>query len=390
MVATDSADQRDAWIGGVGIHEFGRFDGKDFQEIGEEAVLEAIDDANISITDVDIGFCSNTSLPTSAGLQVLSRLGRTGIPVSDLDAACAAGVLGLQLGKQLVASGEHDVVLAFGVEKMPRGFIDPSETYTEWMTNLGLTQNPQYWALNARQHMHEHGTTEEHIAEVAVKNHANGADNPNAYYRDEYSVEEVLDSQLVCDPLRLYELCSPNEGAAAAIVCSRDVVEEYGIDAPVRIHSSVHQTSKFPVENAASFCTTPTGNPSVHRLAAETAYDEAGVTPDDLDIAEVQDTDAFSEIEAYEELGFCQPGEGPTLVEEGITYTNGSFPVNVSGGLISKGEPLGASHLGQVHELVQQIRGTAGTRQVSGVTTGLAHVYGAYGQCGVTILGAAD
>jgi acetyl-CoA acetyltransferase len=387
-MATEVTSQREAFIGGIGIHEFGRFEDKTFQEIGEEAVVEALDDANISITDVEIGFCSNTSLPTSAGLQVLSQLGRTRIPVTDLDAACAAGVLGLQLGKQLVNSGEYDIVLAFGVEKMPKGFIDPSETYTDWMTNMGLSQNPQYWALNARKHMHEHGTTEEHIAKVAVKNHANGVDNPNAYYQEEFSLEEVLNSQLVCDPLRLYELCSPNEGAAAAVVCSRDVVERFGIEQPVRIRSSVHQTSPFPVENAASYCTTPTDNPSVHRQAAEAAYEEAEVTPADLDIAEVQDTDAFSEIEAYEELGFCEPGEGTSLVDQGVTYRDGEFPVNVSGGLISKGEPLGASHLGQVHELVQQIRGAAGPRQVSNVTTGLAHVYGAYGQCGVTILGA--
>lgn len=388
-MATDRSADPEAYIGGIGIHEFGRFEDKPFQAIGEEAVIEALEDANMSIRDVEIGFCSNTSLPTSAGLQVLSQLGRTGIPVTDLDAACAAGVLGLELGKQLVTSGEYDVVLAFGVEKMPKGFIDPSEAYTEWMTNLGLTQNPQYWALNARRHMHEHGTTEEHIAKVAVKNHANGVDNPNAYYRDEYTLEEILDSQLVCDPLRLYELCSPNEGAAAAVVCSGDVVEDFGIDQPVRIRSSVHQTSPFPVENAASFCTTPTDNPTVHRQAVEAAYEEADVTPADLDIAEVQDTDAFSEIEAYEELGFCERGEGPRLVEEGVTQPDGAFPVNVSGGLISKGEPLGASHLGQVHELVNQIRGTAGPRQVSNVSTGLAHVYGAYGQCGVTILGSA-
>ncbi|WP_436348714.1 thiolase family protein [Natronorubrum sp. FCH18a] len=386
MSEPDAGLAREAFIGGIGIHEFGRFDDKTFQEMGEEAVLVALNDANMSVQDIEIGFCSNTSLPTSAGLQVFERLGRTGIPISDLDAACAAGVLGLELGQHLVSSGQFDIVLAFGVEKMPRGFIDPRETYPDWMAHLGLSQNPQYWALNAQRHMHDYGTTEEQIAKVAVKNHANSVDNPNAHYTEEFSLEEIMDSQLVCDPLRLLELCAPNEGAAAAVVCSRDVLESFSIDDPVKIDSSVHQTSDFPVEQAASYCTTPTDNLTVHRTTAEKAYKAADITPNDVDIAEVQDTDAFSEIEAYEELGFCEQGEGGRLIDEGVTKRDGDLPVNVSGGLISKGEPIGASHLGQVHELVLQIRDEAGPRQVEDIKTGLAHVFGAYGQCGVTIL----
>jgi acetyl-CoA acetyltransferase len=384
-MSTELQELRDVYIGGVGIHEFGRFD-KTFQEIGREAVDGAFADAGIPYSSAEMALCSNVYLPMSAGMQVLEQLGRTGIPVSDLDASCAAGVIGLEFGQFLIGTGGFDVVLAFGVEKMPRGFMDPTNIYPEWMSYMGLTQNPQYWALNARRHMHEHGTTEEQIAKVAVKNHRNSVDNPNAYYTDGMSLSEVMESPLVCDPLRLYELCAPNEGAAAAVLCSRDIVEEYGVDAPVKLRTSTHKTSKFPVSQVASYCTTPTEHPSVHRMTAEQAFEEVGIEANDIDLVEVQDTDAFSEIRAYEELGFCEVGEGGRLIDEGVTARDGALPVNVSGGLISKGEPIGASHLGQVHELVTQLRGEAGPRQVNNPSLGLAHVYGAYGQCGITIL----
>jgi acetyl-CoA acetyltransferase len=376
---------RDAFVGGVGIHEFGRFD-KPFEAMGKEAVQEALEDAGLTIHDVEHGLCSNAYLPVSTGVQVLAQLGRTGIPVSDVDAASASAVVGVEYGRYLVSTGVADVVLAFGVEKSPSGFLDPTNIYPEWMCRMGLSQNPQYWAMNARRHMHEHGTTEEQIARVAVKNHRNSTDNPNAHYTQAMDVDEVLESRLVCDPIRLYELCAPNEGAAAAVICSRDAIEAHGVEDPVRIEACVHTTSQFPVNQVASYCTTPTDNESVHRQTADLAYEAAGVSPDDLDLAEVQDTDAFCEIEAYEELRFCDRGEGGAFVESGRADPDGELPVNVSGGLISKGEPIGASHLGQLHELALQLRGEAGSRQVPGAETGLAHVYGAHGQCGITVL----
>lgn len=384
-----TADLRDVYVGGIGIHEFGRFE-KDFPAIGREAVAEAIDDAGVPYDQIEMALCSNVYLPMSSGLQVLEGMGRTGIPVSDLDASCAAGVVGMEFAQLLVGAGVFDVVLAFGVEKMPRGFMDPTNLYPDWMSYMGLSQNPQYWAMNAKRHMHDHGTTEEQIAKVAVKNHENSVDNPNAHYTEAFSLEEILESPLVCDPLRLLELCAPNEGAAAAIVCSEEICREYDVSSPVRIAASTHTTSSFPLSQAASFCTTPTENESVHRRTANLAYDQAGVTPADIDLAEVQDTDAFSEIEAYEELGFCEIGDGGRLIDAGVTERDGEIPVNVSGGLISKGEPLGASHLGQVHELVTQLRGDAGPRQVDGAEVGLGHVFGAYGQCGITILEAVE
>lgn len=385
ITSSETGEQRDVLIGGVGIHEFGRFD-KPFQIMGKEAVEEALSDAGLSIHDIEHGLCSNAYLPVSAGIQVLEQLGRTGIPISDVEAASASAVVGIEYGQYLVESGQADVVLAFGVEKSPRGFMDPTNIYPEWMCKMGLSQNPQYWAMNARRHMHEHGTTEEQIAKVAVKNHRNSTLNPNAHYNEEMTLEEVLNSRLVCDPIRLYELCAPNEGAAAVLLCSPEAIDEHNISDPVSLEACVHTTSEFPVNQVASYCTTPTDNESVHRQTADIAYDTVGISPDDIDIAEVQDTDAFCEIEAYEELRFCERGEGGAFIERGASEPDGELPVNVSGGLISKGEPIGASHLGQVHEVVLQLRGEAGPRQVDGVETGLAHVYGAHGQCGLTIL----
>jgi acetyl-CoA acetyltransferase len=377
--------ERDAYIAGVGIHEFGRFD-KQFEQIGKEAVVEALEDASMTVDDLDIGFCSNIYQPSSSGMRVMSEIGRTGIPVTDVDAACAAGVTALSMARSLVESRSVDVALAFGVEKMPRGFMDPTNGYPDWMCHMGLSQNPQYWAMAAKRHMHDHGTTPEQLAEVSVKNHVNGAKNPNAYYREEMDQEEVMGSKLVCDPLHLYEICVPDDGAAAVVVTSEDIVEDRGITDAVKILTSTHRTSKFPSPRAGTYCATPTGNPTATELTAEAAYADAGITPEDISLAEVQDTNAFEEIRWYEQLGFCETGQGGEFIESGAPYPDGDLPVNVSGGLISKGEPPGASHLGQVHELTMQLRGEAGERQVEDPTIGLGHVVGGMGQCGITIL----
>lgn len=375
-----------AIIAGVGIHKFGRFPSKSWADIAREAVEMSLRNANMKIADIQIAFCSNSFLNFSTvGVKVIETLGRTGISVIDVDAACAAGVASLKLAKLAVDSGQCDVALAFGVEKMPRGFMDPRILYPAWMAHMGLCQNPMYWAMNAKRHMHDYGTTIEQIAKVSVKNHENGTLNPFAMYQTSMTIEDVLNSPLVCDPIRLYMLCSPDEGAASVVVCSEKVANMY-TKKPIKILSCVHKVSKFPLLQVNSYCASPSGNPPATMLAAEEAYEIANTGPDAIDIAEVQDTDAFCEIEAYEHLGFCKIGEGGMLIEQGVTERNGKLPVNVSGGLISKGEPVGASHLGQINELVTQLRGEAGERQVPNIKTALAHVVGNLGHVGVTIL----
>jgi acetyl-CoA acetyltransferase len=205
-------------------------------------------------------------------------------------------------------------------------------------------------------------------------------------YRKAFCLDEVLNSRLVCDPIRLLEICAPNEGAAAAILCPADIARQF-VSKPITIGASVHKVTLYPWFRVPAYQTTAkVENPHITILAAKEAYAKAGLGPEDVDFIECQDTDAFCEIEDYEHLGLCGEGEGGKLVDEGATEIGGRIPVNPSGGLISKGEPVGASHLGQIAELVWQLRGEAGPRQVEGAKVGLAHVIGAGGNCAVTIL----
>ncbi|MFH0811716.1 MAG: thiolase family protein, partial [Pseudomonadota bacterium] len=210
----------EAVIAGVGIHKFGRFDNESYVEIGRQAAVMALKDANMGIQDIQMVFCGAVFLPMSVGLRILTQLGRTGIPVIDVEAACAASVACVRLAQMAVASGMYDKVLAIGVEKMPRGFMDPTLIFDKWQCLMGLSQNPAYWAMNARRHMHDYGTTIEQIAKVAFKNHKNSVHNPYAMYQKAFSMGEILNSAVVNDPIRLLMICAPDEGAAAVVICS--------------------------------------------------------------------------------------------------------------------------------------------------------------------------
>jgi acetyl-CoA acetyltransferase len=237
--------------------------------------------------------------------------------------------------------------------------------------------------------LHDWGTSEEQIARVAFKNHRNSVHNPNAMYRKAFSMEEILNSKPVCDPIRLLEICAPNDGAAAVVIASEKRARELGVSGPlVRIGAIAHSVARYSADFRcpADSMSARLDNPGPTRVSSGRAYEAAGIGPDEIDCFEVQDTDAFCEIECYEDLGICAPGEGGRVIDEGVTEIGGARPVNMSGGLISKGEPMGASHLGQVAEIVAQLRGAAGPRQVAGARTGLAHVLGAGGNCAVTIL----
>lgn len=374
-----------AMIVGVGMTPFGRHPDVHYTDLAAEAIELALDDAGMDFRDVQQAFCSKVYLPSATGARVMERMGRTGIGCPDVEGACGAAAAGLRLAVGMVEAGQVDVALAFGVEKMPKGFMPPGQLYDSWQCLMGLTQNPQYWALNATRHMHDYGTTELQIAKVAAKAKRNGALNPNALFRTPMTTEQILASPLVVDPLRLFMLCSPDDGAAAVLVCSERVAHRYR-QRPVEVAACVHVVSQFPLLNASSFCASTTGNPTVYATAARRAYEQAGIGPEEIDVAEVQDNDAFSELEYYEELGFCPKGEGGRLIDEGVTDLGGALPVNTSGGLQARGEPLGASHYGQLHEIVLQLRDQAGPRQVANARVGLAQVFGAWGHCGVTIL----
>lgn len=376
----------DVIIVGVGIHPFGRFD-KSYEDIGAQAASAALRDAGLAWADIQAAYLSRMYLPATSGARILRRLGGTDIPITDVEAACASGGAALRQALLAIRSGEAELVMVLGVEKMPRGFMDPSMIYSRWQIEMGMSLNPSYWSMRAARHMHDYGTTQLQIAKVAYKNHKNSVHNPNAMYRKEFSLEQILTSPLVCDPIRRLEICAPNDGAAAVIVASAERARRLG-GRHITVAACAHTIARYSADFRcpADSMSATANNPGPTQVTCTQAYERAHVGAEDIDCFEVQDTDAFCEIEIYEELGLCPLGEGGALIDSARTEINGDMPVNMSGGLISKGEPVGASHLGQVVEIVTQLRGDAGPRQVPDAKVGLAHVLGAGGNCAVTIL----
>jgi acetyl-CoA acetyltransferase len=369
-------------ITGVGIHPFGRFDDRSVTEMGVHAVRAAL--AEAGDPTFQAAFCGTAYSGVAAGHKVLGAIARTGMPIVDVEAGCASGGAALMLAAGAIRAGQYDCVLVFGIEKMPRGIIR-SSFFEPWREEAGLAATPAYFALRAQRLMRESGLTKEHFAQVVVKNRRHGVNNPDAMFRREVTAEQVLGSRLVCEPLHLWMLCSPNEGAAAVVLRAGAAASEKAVTleaAVLRSHlpGSVlgEATPLAGIDDTA--ITPPT------TLAADAAYEEAGIGPGDLDIVECQDTDAARELLAWEELGLCGRGEQAAILADGSAELGGARPVNVSGGLLSKGEPLGASALGQVVELVRQLRGEAGDRQVAGARVGLAHTVGRGANASVTIV----
>jgi acetyl-CoA C-acetyltransferase len=371
-------------IAGTGIHPFGRFEDKSVTDLGVAAVRDALYDAGNP--PFQAAFCGTAYAGVAAGHRVLGALGLTGVPIVDVEAGCASGGAALMLAAGAIRAGQYDCALVVGIEKMPRGIIR-SSFFEPWREEAGLAATPAYFALRAQRLMRESGVTKDQLAHVVVKNRAHGVDNPNAMFRGEVTAEQVLGSRLVCEPLHLWMLCSPNEGAAAVVLQaapasgagSRVTLEA----AALRSHLPGSVLSEgTPLSGLADDADIdpPT------TLAARDAYDTAGIGPDDLDLVECQDTDAARELLSYEELGLCPKGDAGKWVAEGVTRIGGRLPVNASGGLLSKGEPLGASALGQVVELVTQLRGMAGSRQVEGARVALAHTVGRGANASVVIV----
>lgn len=370
-------------IAGVGIHPFGRFEDRSVTDLGITAVRAALAEAGVGRGGFQAAFCGTAYAGVAAGHKVLGALALTGVPIVDIEAGCASGGAALQLAAGAIRAGQYDCVLVFGMEKMPKGIIR-SSFFEPWREEAGLAVTPAYFALRAQRLLREAELTKEDLARLVVKNRRQGVDNPNAMFRKETSVEEVLGSRNVCEPLHLFMLCSPNEGAAA-VVLRRAGSGSGGVSlasAVLRSHLPGSVLGEAtPLAGIDDADITP---PST--LAAQDAYAEAGVGPDDVDVVECQDTDAARELLAWEELGFCDRGEQGMILDGGDFAMGGRMPVNPSGGLLSKGEPLGASGLGQVVEIVHQLRGEAGSRQVEGARVGLAHTVGRGANASVTIL----
>jgi len=371
-------------IAGVGIHPFGRFADKSVVDMGVEAVRAALAEAGVGRGGFQAAFCGTVYTGVAAGHKVLTALGMTGVPIVNVEAGCASGGAALSLGAEAIRSGRCDCVLVFGMEKMPKGVIR-SSFFEPWREEAGLAVTPAYFALRAQRLMRESGVTPVHLAQVSVKNHRNGVRNPYAMFRKEFTVEEVLSSPVVCEPLTLYMLCSPNEGAAA-VVLRRMRGRRAGRVSVAAAALRSHLPGGVLGEHTPMSGLVNDAIESPTELAARAAYDEGGIGPEDLDVVELQDTDSGRELLSYEELGLCRPGESGDCVSDARFDMCGSLPVNPSGGLLSKGEPLGASALGQIVELYWQLCRRAGARQVTNAKVALGHTVGRGANASVVIL----
>jgi acetyl-CoA acetyltransferase len=372
-------------IAGVGLHPFGRFDGVSTTDMGVVAARAALREAGVGKGGFQAAFCGTAYGGVATGHKVLSRMGLTGMPIVDVEAGCASGGAALMLAGGAIRAGQYDTVLVFGTEKMPKGIIR-SSFFEPWQEEAGLAATPAFFALRAQRLMQTSGVTKDHLARVVVKNRHHGASNPDAMYQKQTSVEEVLASRVVSEPLHLFMLCSPNEGAAAVVLRRADLAPEASA---VTLASAVlrsHIPGPVLSESTPLAGLAADDVPAPSTLAATAAYAEAGLGPADIHVVECQDTDAARELQSCEELGLCEPGGSGALLDSGATALGGRLPVNPSGGLLSKGEPLGASALGQVVELVRQLRGESGSRQVEGARVALAHTVGRGANASVVIL----
>jgi benzoylsuccinyl-CoA thiolase BbsB subunit len=359
---------RDVFIIGTGMVPFGRYPDLLLEDFAKEAVTEAVGDAGLGVERFDVAVFSHSNGGRVAGQRVLRELSLTGMPILNVENACAGGGTSLHVGWMAVASGLQDIALVVGMEKMERGLIPPNPG--EYESFLGKTL-PAKYALRARKHMQHYGLTIEQLAQVSVKNHFAGALNPNAHYQQEVTLEEVLASRPIAEPLTLLQCCPTTDGAAALVIASAEVAERLGRRG-VRIAASVLKSGIY--RNSSTDATS--SDDDLAERAGAAAYEMAALGPLDIDVAEVHDAFTIGEILAYENLGFCERGEGGRLVDEGVTALGGRLPVNTSGGRLSMGHPLGATGVAQVVELTRQLEGRAGARQVLHARTALAHVQG--------------
>jgi len=382
---------RDVMVLGVGVHPFGRFDGKSFEDIGQESVKAALKDAgDLPWSKVEAAFCGTMHGGTGAGHRVLARVGMSGIPIINMETGCASGSSAFISAYRSVAMGLYDIAIAIGVEKMPRGFMRMT-SYPQWQVLSGLALNTLEFSLRAARHMAEFGTTEKQLAMVSVKSHKNGALNPYAMYQKEMSLDQVINSKMVCYPLRLLEFAAPGEGAGSAILCSEEVARKYNSSRAVKIAAACIGVAQYGTSRCGGGIGGMGQSAKIHNEEVATklsrqAYEISGIGPKDLSLVELQDTDSSSEIILYEQFGLCPIGEGGRLIEEGKTEIGGEIPVNPSGGLLSCSEPTGASAMRQLAEVVWHLRGEAGKRQIPNAKAGLAQASGAGGNCTVIIL----
>ena len=374
----------DVYILGVDMIKFGRFPDRSVPNIGAEAALMALDDAGLTIEDMEALYCGNLGQSSGmVGQRILQEIGQTGIPVVNCANACATGATAFREAWTSIKAGLYDVVLAVGVEQMGKGLLGgagggkgiPKEGL------LGSGTMPAVFAEAGMEHSRNHGTTFEQFAKISVKNHHHSTMNPKAMYQIETPLEDVMNAEMISYP-NTKLMCSVNvDGSAAAVLVSEKKAKELGMERAVKVRASIIASDPYQERDLVM----PDVN-TCTRKAAKEAYEMAGVGPDDIDLVELHDCFATAEMLHYENLGLCKDGEAGRMIDEGEVELGGRVPVNVSGGLLSKGHPLGATGIANIYEVSTHLRGEAGERQVEGAKLGLTHVIGLGSACGIHIL----
>ncbi|MDE0064837.1 MAG: thiolase family protein [Gammaproteobacteria bacterium] len=378
----------DAYVVGVDMIKFGRFPEKTVPQIGAESALMALDDCGLSIQDMEALYCGNLFQAASmTGQRILQEIGQTGIPVVNVSNACATGATAFREAWASVKAELYDIVIAVGVEQMGKGLLGgpgggkgiPKEGL------FGSGTMPAVFAEAGMEHARKHGTTFEQFAKVSVKNHHHSTMNPKAMYQIETPLEVVMNAEMISYP-NTKLMCSVNvDGSAAAVIASEKKARELGLmDRAVKVRASVLTSDRWQERDLVM----PDVNTCTREAAAK-AYEMAGLGPEDVDLVELHDCFATAEILHYENLGLCAAGEAGRMIDDGEVALGGRVPVNVSGGLLSKGHPLGATGIANIYEVSTHLRGEAGARQVEGARIGLTHVIGLGSACGIHILEAA-
>ncbi len=377
--------KRDVCVIGVGMTKFERCE-RDFTELVQEAVTGALGMAGVQPDVLEQAFAGYVNGMSTQGQRALYGMGIGGLPVYNVHNYCSTGSTALHLGYQAIASGMNECVLAFGFEKMQKGPLEKQLTGLENIAKETDKGAPPVAARmfgdGGRQHMELYGTTKEQFAKVSVKNHRHSVNNPRSQYREACSLEEVLAARMVYDPLTILQCCPTSDGAGAAILCSEEFAKKRGISRPVKIVAQAMQTDKLEDFALGALGWIGIG---MSRRAADKVYEQAGLGPKDVQVIELHDCFSTNELVTYESLGLCKEGEGGRLIDEDEVTYGGKWVVNPSGGLLSKGHPLGATGLAQCAELVWQLNGMAEKRQVEGARVALQHNVGLGGACVVTM-----
>ena len=377
----------DVAVVGVGIHPFGRHDGVTGLQMAAVAARRALADAGVRWEEID--FAAGGSDAGGNADTSVSSLGLTGLPFINVKNGCATGGSALATANAMLVSGQAEVALVVGFDKHPPGAFNPLPEdwgLGSWYGETGLMLTTQFFAMKIQRYMAQYAITPSTLAKVASKAFANGSRNPNAWRRKPLNEDEVLASKMVNHPLTQYMFCSPGEGAVALVLARGARIRELA-RAPVYLRSVAFRTRRFGSFEVFSPSIPIESAPSATTEAAATAFEQAGIGPEDVDVAQVQDTESGAEVMHMAESGLCEHGEQEMLVQSGATALDGRLPINTDGGCLANGEPIGASGLRQVHEVVLQLRGDAGDRQIPGPRrVGFTQVYGAPGVSACAVL----